>query len=90
MDSRWLGQAQITGKEGEHSDIIQIKPAKGMTSNVTFLIPYVEERDFGEPLPLFYHQRTEKEDSQTHPDEWIVEKKSQITKLAVMGNTIFW
>ena len=58
LDSRWLGPALIIGREGEHSYIIQVKPEVQMKAHQNLLKKYVNEKVFGQALPLFYPKRT--------------------------------
>ena len=44
-----------------------------MKANRSFLKPYVEDTYGGQPLPLFYHQRTPV-DIEAGMDQWIVDK----------------
>ena len=59
LDGRWLGKAVVTARESESSYVIEIRPGSKMKVHASFLNPWVEEKVFRNPTPLFYHQRTE-------------------------------
>lgn len=73
LDTRWLGPALVTAREGEHSWLIEIKPGVHIKAHQSFLKPFWEDTVYGDPIPLFYHQRTVV-DPEAQPDEWVVEK----------------
>ena len=76
LDSRWLGPAVVRSREGDRSYQIEIKPNVTIKAHRSFLKPYIKVENFGNPIPLFYHQRTV-EDLEAGPDECIVAKNSQ-------------
>ena len=59
LDTRWLGKAFITARESESSYVIEIRPGSKLKVHASFLKPWVEEEVVENPIPLFYHQRTE-------------------------------
>ena len=73
LDTRWLGPAKVVGREGQRSYVIEVKPGVNMKAHRSFLKIYPYEDMIGEPLPMFYHQRTVS-DVEATPDEWVVER----------------
>lgn len=73
LDSRWLGPGVVTGREGEHSYVVEIKPGVNIKAHRSFLKPYWEDKVEGEAIPLYFHLRTVV-DPEAQPDEWTVEK----------------
>ena len=73
LDSRWLGPAIVKGREGARSYVIELKPDMQMKVHRSFLKPYIEDVFNSQPIPLYYHQRTEI-DTGASADEWLVER----------------
>ena len=73
LDSRWIGPALITLREGARSYTIEIKPGHNMKVQRSFLKPWIEDTVTGAPTPLHFHKRTVP-DVEAGPEEWIVEK----------------
>jgi hypothetical protein len=59
LDSRWLGPAVVTAREGVRSYLIELKPGTQIKAHRSFLKEFVEDVFNGQPIPLFFHQRTE-------------------------------
>jgi len=68
-----LGPAIIKGREGENSYLIQVKDNLVIKAHVTFLKLAFNDTYLGQPIPLYYHQRTVI-DPEAQGDEWIVDK----------------
>ena len=73
LDSRWLGPAIVKGREGARSYIVELKPGMEIKAHRSFLKEYVEDVYNGQPIPLYFHQRTEV-DMGAAADEWLVDK----------------
>ena len=73
LDSRWLGPALVKAREGARSYLIELKPGMEIKAHRSFLKGYVEDIFNGQPIPLFFHQRTEI-DYGAEIDEWNVGK----------------
>ena len=73
LDTRWLGPALVKAREGSRSYVIEVKPGAEMKAHRSFLKPFIEDIFNGQPIPLFYHQRTEI-DVEAEIDEWEVDK----------------
>ena len=73
LDSRWLGPAIVTAREGKRSYVIELKAGVHIKAHRSFLKEYVEDIFNEKHLPLFYFQRTELEGG-GQVDEWLVDK----------------
>ena len=73
LESRWLGPCVITGREGEHSYLVEVKPGYSMKAHRSMLKRHVVDEYRGEPIPLFYHKRTTT-DENAQPDMWLTER----------------
>ena len=57
LDSRWLGSAVVTGREGEHSYVIQVKPEVSMKAHRNFLKPHRGGESFWQGIATFLSQK---------------------------------
>ena len=73
LDTKWIGPVPIVAREGEHSYVVETKPGHRVSALRKALKLCVPDNFGGEPVPLFYHQRTVP-DPDAEPDEWRVEK----------------
>ena len=73
LDSRWLGPARILKRIGAQSYLIEVKEGVEISAHDSFLKLYFENEMVGEPIPLYYHQRTVI-DEDAQPDEWEVDE----------------
>ena len=73
LDSRWLGPALVTSREGAHSYTVEIKQGVSLKAHRSYLKRYEEDIFNSHPIPLFYHQRTEV-DVEGEIDEWEVDR----------------
>ena len=73
LDSRWLGPAIVTAREGENSYLIEIKEGTIIMAHSTFLKHAFNDTYLGQSVPLYYHKRTII-DPEAQGDEWIVDK----------------
>jgi hypothetical protein len=72
LDSRWIGPGLVKAR-GARSYLIELKPGVEIKAHRSFLKEFVEDKFNGEPIHLFYHQRTEI-DRGGEVDEWEVDK----------------
>lgn len=73
LDSRWIGPTLIVAREGERSYVVETKPGHRVGALQRALKLHVPDTHGGEPIPLYYHQRTVV-DPDAEPDEWRVDK----------------
>ena len=71
-DSRWLGPARIISRKGEFSYEIQMENDR-MDAHRTFLKEYTDDTTNGNPVQLYYHKRTVRDD-EAKPGECIVDR----------------
>jgi len=72
-DTRWVGPCMVTARQGEHSYEIRLDQGEKTTAHRTFLKEYIEDTWNGEPIDMFYHQRTVTPQG-AQPNEYIVEE----------------
>ena len=73
LDTRWIGPCKVISRKGANSYEIQVKENLIMDVNVGDLKRFVEDKLNGDPVPLFYHQRTVT-NLEASPDEGVVDK----------------
>jgi hypothetical protein len=73
LDSRWVGPAEIIGREGADSYVLQMKGGSTQAVPRKFIKEYIEDTQLGTSIPLHIHRRTEVE-ADVAPDEWEVEE----------------
>ena len=73
LDSRWLGPALVTAREGEFSYKVELKPGHVVGAHRDCLKLYRMDELTSDPIPLYFHRRTVP-DPEAVPDEWIVDE----------------
>ena len=73
LDTWWVGPCEVTGRVGDLSYRVQVKPGVVQDVHRDQLKPWVEDALEGGGVPLFHHSTGYKA-LETEPDEWEVEE----------------
>jgi Chromo (CHRromatin Organisation MOdifier) domain len=73
LRSWWIGPCPVTGRLGDMSYEVEIKPGSKVTLHRSQLKPHFVDEFSAEKLQEFHFQPTQ-EEIDTGPDEWVVEK----------------
>ena len=74
VDSRWLGPALVLQRVGLSSYKIRTKEGQILDAHASFMKPHLKDEFSSEPIPMYFHRRTIKDEEARESDEYEVEK----------------